>query len=263
MNVRPTIDRDRATPRDDHRILAVASGKGGVGKTWLSITLAQALAAHRKRVLVFDGDLGLANVDIQLGLMPKTDLQTVFSGQVPLKAAVMPYKLGDFDLIAGRSGSGGLASLPMDRLEALGDRLVRLADEYDHVLIDLGAGIEKTVRQLARPASTILVVTNEEPTSLTDAYAFIKLTARDRPGADIRIVVNTAQSSGAGEHTYGTLAKACENFLKFTPPLAGIIRRDPHVPDSIRHQTPLLSRHPNSIAASDVEAIVARLTERK
>ncbi len=259
MNVRPTIDPNAARRRDDHRILAVASGKGGVGKTWLSITIAQALAQLGKRILVFDGDLGLANVDIQLGLMPETDLQSVFTGRTGLKAAVMPYKLGGFNLIAGRSGSGGLASLPMPRLEVLCERLAALAEEFDHVLIDLGAGVEKTVRQLARPASTILVVTTDEPTSLTDAYAFIKLTARDYPSADMRIVVNMAQSTGAGEHTYRTLAKACENFLKFTPPLAGVIRRDAHVPDCIRHQTPLLSRHPNSEAAGDVEAIVARL----
>ena len=262
MNVRPTIDRNAAGSHNDARILAIASGKGGVGKTWLSISLAQALAQHDRRVLVFDGDLGLANVDIQLGLMPETDLQSVFAGRTGLKAAVMPYKLGGFDLIAGRSGSGGLASLPMERLEALCERLAGLAQDYDHVLIDLGAGVEKTVRQLARPASSILVVTTDEPTSLTDAYAFIKLTARDQPGADMRIVVNMAQSIGAGERTYGTLVKACQNFLKFTPPLAGIIRRDSHVPDCIRHQTPLLSRHPNSEAAGDVEAIVARLLER-
>ncbi len=263
MNVRPTIDRNAATPRDDNRILAIASGKGGVGKTWLSITLAQAFARRSKRVLVFDGDLGLANIDIQLGLMPETDLQSVFAGRTGLKAAVTPYKQGGFDLIAGRSGSGGLASLPMDRLEALCDRLVALAEDYDHVLIDLGAGVEMSVRQLARPASTILVITTDEPTSLTDAYAFIKLTARDHPGADMRIVVNMAQSTGAGEHTYGTLAKACHNFLKFTPPLAGIVRRDAHVPDCIRHQTPLLSRHPNSEAAGDVESIVERLVRQK
>ena len=262
MNVRPTIDRGAASRRDDQRILAVASGKGGVGKTWLSITLAQAFARRGKRVLVFDGDLGLANIDIQLGLMPETDLQAVFDGRAGLKAAVMPYRQGGFDLIAGRSGSGGLASLPMERLEALCERLVVLAEDYDHVLIDLGAGVEKSVRQLARPASIILVITTDEPTSLTDAYAFIKLTARDQPGADMRIVVNMAQSIGAGEHTYGTIAKACRNFLKFTPPLAGIVRRDAHVPDCIRHQTPLLSRHPNSEAAGDVESIVARLLER-
>lgn len=261
MNVQPTIGGNSARPRSDRRILALASGKGGVGKTWLSITLAQALARRGKRVLVFDGDLGLANIDIQLGLMPETDLQAVFSGRTGLKAAVMPYPLGGFDLIAGRSGSGGLASLPKERLEALCERLVTLAEDYDHVLIDLGAGVEKSVRQLARPASTILVVATDEPTSLTDAYAFIKLTARDQPGADMRIIVNMAQSTGAGEHTYGTLAKACRNFLKFTPPLAGIVRRDAHVPDCIRHQTPLLSRHPNSQAAGDVEAIVARFLE--
>ena len=261
MNVTPMIDPSAVPAPSDRRIIAVASGKGGVGKTWLAITLAQMLARQGRRTLLFDGDLGLANVDIQLGLMPDTDLQTVFMGQMALTDAILKHDETGFDIIAGRSGAGGLARLPIERLDALGERLVDLAPAYDHVLIDLGAGIETTVRRLVRPAGTILVVTNEEPTSLTDAYAFIKLTVRDQPGADIRIVVNMAPSAAAGEHAYRTLVKACENFLKFTPKLAGIVRRDPRVPDCIRHQTPLLARFPNCEAAEDVAAIVQGLTD--
>ncbi|MDH3236281.1 MAG: MinD/ParA family protein [Alphaproteobacteria bacterium] len=261
MNVTPMIDPGAVPAPSDRRIIAVASGKGGVGKTWLAITLAQTLARQGRRTLLFDGDLGLANVDIQLGLMPDTDLQTVFTGQMALTDAILKHDETGFEIIAGRSGAGGLARLPIERLDALGERLVDLAPAYDHVLIDLGAGIETTVRRLVRPAGTILVVTNEEPTSLTDAYAFIKLTVRDQPGADIRIIVNMAPSAAAGEHAYRTLVKACENFLKFTPKLAGIVRRDPRVPDCIRHQTPLLARFPNCEAAEDVAAIVQGLTD--
>jgi flagellar biosynthesis protein FlhG len=261
MNVSPMVNPNAAPAPSDKRIIAIASGKGGVGKTWLAITLAQTLARQGRRTLLFDGDLGLANVDIQLGLMPETDLQSVFTGHMALTDVIETHAETGFDIIAGRSGAGGLARLPIERLDALGERLVSLAPAYDHVLIDLGAGIETTVRRLVRPAGTVLVVTNEEPTSLTDAYAFIKLTVRDQPASDIRIVVNMAPSKGAGEHAYRTLVKACENFLKFTPKLAGIVRRDARVPDSIRHQAPLLSRFPNCEAAEDVAAVVQGLSD--
>ncbi len=246
---------------NDRKIIAVASGKGGVGKTWLAITLAHALARGGHRTLLFDGDLGLANVDIQLGLVPQHDLQAVLAGRLTLKQALTDYREGGFDIIAGRSGAGSLAALPPERLEALGDRLVALAEGYDHVVLDLAAGLEHTVRYLTRPAASCLVVTTDEPTALTDAYAFIKLTARDFPTTAQQVVVNMAASKQAGERTYRTLLKACENFLKLRPPLAGIVRRDDKVRESIRRQVPVLVRYPSTAAAQDVEALARRLSE--
>jgi len=241
------------------RIIAVASGKGGVGKTFFSITLSHAIARRGQRALLFDGDLGLANVDIQLGLMPQYDLGSVIAGKMSLNQAAMRYEAGGFDVIAGRSGSGSLANIPLSRLQILGEDLALLAARYDRIILDLGAGVEKSVRQLARAADTIVVVTSDEPTSLTDAYAFIKITAMERANADIRIVVNASNSTREGERTYQTLFKACQGFLKISPPLAGIVRRDARVRESIRHQTPILTRSPSSEAAIDVEAIADRL----
>ena len=240
-------------------MLAVASGKGGVGKTWLSVTLSQCLARGGKRVLLFDGDLGLANVDIQLGLHPDNDLGGVLDDSYALKDAAIAHPSGGFDVIAGRSGTGSLANIPAGRLQQLMDDLAALAPAYDRVILDLGAGLDRTVRQLAGLARTSLVVATDEPTSLTDAYAFIKLAHMQDPKADLRIVVNMATSPAEGERTYATLLKACESFLKISPPLAGVIRRDPKVKDSIRHQVPILTRHPNSEAAQDIEALVNRL----
>ena len=261
MNTPPQTPASRASDVDPltHRVIAVASGKGGVGKTWFSITLTHALARHGLNPLLFDGDLGLANVDIQLGLMPKYDLFGVISGRLTLAQAKTHSDEGDFDVIAGRSGSGSLSSVPASRLNALGNDLVRLTGSYDRVLLDLGAGVDRTVRELTANAGCCLVVTTDEPTSLTDAYAFIKVICTDRPRSDLRVVVNMVNSPQDGERTYKTLLKACEGFLKISPPLAGIVRRDPKVADSIRHQTPLLTRHPNSEAAQDVEAIARRL----
>ncbi len=241
---------------------AIASGKGGVGKTWFAITLAHALARQGQRTLLFDGDLGLANVDIQLGLMPKHDLGGVLSGRLTLNQAAMAYDDGGFDVIAGRSGSGRLANLPPSRLRLLGDDLALLAAAYDQVILDLGAGVERTVRQLTDNAGTCIVLTTDEPTSLTDAYAFVKVTHMDRPGTDIRIVVNMANSTREGERTYNTLNKACEGFLKMSPPLLGVVRRDTKVRESIRNQVSLLTRFPNTEAATDVEAIARKLSDQ-
>ena len=138
-----------ATPRSVRRgknMIAVASGKGGVGKTWFSITLAHALSGYKQKTLLFDGDLGLANIDIQLGLMVKDDLGSVIAGSKTLNQVIHHCDRTRFDIIAGRSGSAGLASMPIGRLQILGEDLSLLASSYNKVILDMGAGVEKPVR---------------------------------------------------------------------------------------------------------------------
>ena len=243
------------------RITAIASGKGGVGKTWLAITLSHALARAGQRVLLFDGDLGLANVDIQLGLMPEQDLGAVVASGADVGAAVTHVDSTGFDVIAGKSGSGALSSLTRQEVASLRQGVLDIAPRYDDVIVDIGAGIDTTQLLLASIGGTVLVVVTDEPTSLTDAYAFIKVASRLMPRPDMRVVVNMASSRTEGERTYGTLKRACESFLKFSPPLAGIIRRDAKVKDAIRYQTPFLTRHPNADAAADVEALASQLAK--
>ncbi|MDC0989140.1 P-loop NTPase [Rhodospirillales bacterium] len=242
-----------------HQKIAIASGKGGVGKTWLSITLCHALANKGKKVLLFDGDLGLANVDIQLGLMPKHDLGGVLAGRLPLNQATTAYSDGGFDIIAGRSGSGNLADIATSRLRSLSEDITLLSASYDQVVFDLGAGVERTVRSLANQVDVVFVVTTDEPTALTDAYAFIKLTHIERPNLELKVIVNMANSTKEGERTYNTILKACEGFLKFSPALAGVVRRDTKVRETIRNQTSILVRFPNTEAANDVRIIVDKL----
>ena len=243
------------------RIFAVASGKGGVGKTWLAITLAHALARMGERVLLFDADFGLANVDVQLGLRPARDLEWVIAGRAGLAETVLHHG-GGFDILAGRSGSGALAALEPAALERVTAMLAQAREQYDVVLLDLGAGLDRAVRRLAVVADRLLVVATDEPTSLTDAYAVLKLHAADGGGA-AWVVVNQAASLAAGERTFATLARACSSFLGRAPGRAGVIRRDPHVADAIRRQTLLLIRHPSTAAAVDVEAIAAEMLAPK
>lgn len=242
------------------RIVAIASGKGGVGKTWFAITLSHCLSQGNSSALLFDADLGLANVDVQLGLMPKHDLGTVLGGRATLETACIRHPEG-FDILAGRSGSGDLAtldSMAQDRVQQL---LHRAASRYDNVIVDLGAGLDPFVRSISAMADIVLVVATDEPTSLTDAYAVLKLHQRDTsPRAPTsRIVVNQATSQVAGDKTYSSLARASQSFLGHTPKLAGIIRRDDRVRDAIRRQTLLAIRHPASHAWQDVHALAAAL----
>jgi flagellar biosynthesis protein FlhG len=242
-------------PSDRTQFIAIASGKGGVGKTWLAITLSHAFTRSGFRVLLFDADLGLANVDVQLGLTPGRDLGSVLSGRMTISDAVIRHDATGLDVLAGRSGSGALSDLPAERLELLLAKLRAEAAGYDAVLLDLGAGVDRIVRQLAAWSDLLLLVATDEPTSLTDAYALLKLHTSDQPDGNVMVVINQAQSVAAGHQTFTTLRRASMAFLHRELPLAGVIRHDPKVRDAIRHQTSLLLRHPNCIAAQDVEVL--------
>jgi flagellar biosynthesis protein FlhG len=241
------------------RTIAVASGKGGVGKTWFAITLAHALAREGQRVLLFDADLGLANVDIQLGLAPPEDLGGVLAGRATLADAIVRHGDGGFDIIAGRSGSGAFATLEPAALERILGELGAQVTRYETVLLDLGAGLDTRVRRMSAWADTLLVVATDEPTSLTDAYAVLKLYAADRPQGDPRVVVNQALTHLAGKRTFATLERACLTFLGRAPALAGVVRRDDRVRDAIRRQTLLQRRYPSAPACMDVEVLAGSL----
>jgi flagellar biosynthesis protein FlhG len=243
-------------------IIAVASGKGGVGKTWLSITLAHLIARSGRRVLLVDGDIGLANVDVQLGLTPQKDIASALAGRHTLAEAVTRYEAGGFDILAGRSGSASLASLTLDRLKLFSAALTELQKDYDILLLDLGAGVEAQVRALAALASRCVVVITDEPTSLTDAYAFIKLMQNESKPPEMEVVVNQAATQKEGEGTFQALSRACVNFLNLSPRLLGVIRRDGKVKESIRRQTSLIARAPQSTAATDAAAIAIKLMQR-
>ena len=236
-------------------IIAVASGKGGVGKTWFSISLSQAMAKRGNKVLLFDGDLGLANVDVQLGLMPRHDLSAQMRSGMPMKNIVTHFETGNFDVIAGRSGAASLASIPLQQIAKMSLDLMEISPSYDVVVIDLGAGIDRTVRQLAAVAGNTIIVLNDEPTSMTDAYAYIKLSHNTGDQQNIQLLVNSAQSHEEGKKTYQTIGKACQTFLGVTPPLLGIIRMDKKVKETIKRQIPILTNFPGTDAAQDVESI--------
>jgi flagellar biosynthesis protein FlhG len=240
------------------RVIAVASGKGGVGKTWFAITLAHALAQRGRRVVLLDADLGLANVDVQLGVAPPHDLGAVLTARATPEQALVAHEAG-FHLLAGRSGSGALAGLEGDPLAVALGLPRRLSASFQAVVVDLGAGIGAAQRRILATADLPLVLATDEPTSLTDAYAVLKLLAHDAPGRVPHLVVNMAGGIIAGERVHAILDAVTRRFLGRGLQLAGIVRRDPKVADAIRAQAPLLTRHPTSGAGGDVMAIAAWL----
>ena len=244
------------------RIRVIASGKGGVGKTFLSIALAHALARRGQKLLLFDGDLGLANIDIQLGLHDSPDIGQYFAGKgVSLGSLITRYAPGGFDIIAGRSGSGSLATLSPGRVQQLRHDLGGLAARYDQILLDLGAGIDRTVQLLAGDAYEALIITDEEPTALADAYALVKILHRQHRELRQRIIVNRASSVRHGERTLRALRETCRQFLKFVPEAGGVIQADKAIPAAIRARTPLAPDGSNVSAARSIRQIAETLID--
>lgn len=255
----PPAPRTRAAT-----ILAVASGKGGVGKTWLSTTLACAFGRAGQRALLVDCDLGLANVDVQLGIRPQADVHSVVRGFLELDAAVTPVlggpgRQGGFDLIAGHSGSGALGAIKLEDVARIANGLTKLAPHYDRIILDLAAGIDPGVLRFARAADKLVLITTEEPTALTDAYAMVKVLRLQGAAVVPHVIVNMAENRSKGRKVFDQFSMACHEYLGFKPKFAGVICRDPRVPDSIRAQTPLCQRHPQSQAFEDVIRIVEAL----
>jgi len=254
--------------RSAGRILAIASGKGGVGKTMLSIAMARAFSQLGERCLLMDGDLGMANIDVQLGLQPNSDISSVINGRVAISDATCPAmggatQSGGFDVISGRSGSGALANLSGPGLTKLATGVAALALSYDRAILDLAAGADRATIRLALTADDVVIVLNDEPTSLTDAYAFVKTLRLHDDGASPLVVINNAPDMNAANEAFSAFRKTCEAFLSFTPTLAGIVRRDPTVPAAIRTQTCVSLRAPQCDAAKDIQSLAGSLSRGK
>ncbi|WP_084420012.1 nucleotide-binding protein [Henriciella litoralis] len=267
-----SMDRSNRLPKTPQRrvepgtIIAVASGKGGVGKTFMSITLASAFANLGERTLLVDGDLGLANVDVQLGIAPETDLAAVIAGWIELEDAVINVDggagKGGFDVLPGRSGSGALAELSPEEVARLAAGLSSLSLQYDKIVLDLGAGIEANCMRLARAADKALMVITDDPSSMTDGYAFIKVLRGYAPDVEQHIAINQAPNRATGQQTYEAIAMACRQFLGFRPTLAGVVMRDEKVREAVRRQRTLISTDPKAQPIQDAIAIAQTFVTR-
>ncbi len=233
---------------DPVQVIAVTGGKGGVGKTSVAVNLAAALAAQGERVLLFDGDLGLANVDVLMGLTPRHTLEHVLDGRCTLEEAIVQSPAG-FAVIPGASGVSRLAGLSTAEHLGLVQAFSHLTAGLDVLIVDTAAGISDSVRQFCQAAQNVLVVLRDEPASLTDAYALIKVLHRSHGVRRFRILANMSAAPGAGEALFRKLERVTSRFLDVVLDYAGEIPEDSFVRAAIREQRCVVQAYPSSPAA--------------
>lgn len=247
---------------DRARVLAVTSGKGGVGKTSLVANLAVALSGRGRQVVVLDADFGLANLDILLNLNPARNLGHLLRGEA--RPEEIPVEvLPGLRVIPGASGVEELADLDPAARERLVAEAGRLAAGAEFFLIDTAAGIGRNVVDLCAAAREVWVVTNAEPTALTDAYGLIKVLWAREPEARVGVVVNSADDEAAARAVFGRLDEVVRRFLGRAVEWAGYVVRDEHVARAARRQAAFVSAFPRSPAARCVQALADRLLGRE
>jgi flagellar biosynthesis protein FlhG len=239
-------------------VIAVTSGKGGVGKSNIAVNLAIKLATSGKEVVLLDADLGLANADVLCNIDLPSNLSHFIARRKEL-AEVMVEAPGGFRLIGGASGLARMADLSdLDR-QRLVTALADLELRTDVIVIDTGAGISPNVLSFTRGADQILVVTTPEPTAITDAYAVIKVISRESPDRPISLLVNQAQRPDEGRLVYERIAKVAKQFLSVQVLDAGFVPSDPEVPAAVRRRTPFLIASPRCPASQALGQLAMRL----
>jgi flagellar biosynthesis protein FlhG len=242
------------------RTLAITSGKGGVGKTFVTANLAAALAARGERVLVLDADLGLANLDVVLNLHPKLTLHDVFTEKCTLEQAIVPAP-GGFSVLLAGSGMVEYSRLTPEVREKLLKIVDQVKPRYDWILIDTGAGISDVVLYSVSLAAQVLVVATPEPTSLTDAYATIKVLALQQERAVIGLVVNQVSRSGEAKGICTQLGNVLARFVAgaFKLELWGEVLADTTVRQAVLRRQLLAEHYPASDAAQGIKALAGKL----
>ena len=242
------------------RVVAVTSGKGGVGKTNVTANLAVALAHLGRRVMVLDADLGLGNLDVLLGLTPKFSLADVLSGQRRLREVLVPGPGGITVLPAG-SGFQNLTALSDHQIRELQSEMDELQEETDILLIDTGAGIGRNVTSFATMAQDIIVVAAPEPTSLTDAYALMKVLSTQYGERRFRLLVSMTRTPTDGQDVYRKLSLVAERFLHISINFLGSVPFDPRLAEAVCQQRPLVELYPQSKAAQAFLGLAHDLAE--
>jgi len=248
------------------RITAITSGKGGVGKTFVSANLAAALARQGEKVLVLDADLGLANLDVVLNLYPKITLHDVFTGKSSLDEAILPAP-GGFSVLLAGSGMVEYSRMTPEVREQLQKVIAEVAPRYDRVLLDTGAGISDVVLYTVSLADSVLIVATPEPTSLTDAYATIKVLATTQGRREVQLLVNQTRKPGDGRNVRAQLQQVLDRFV--TPAvgaplkldLIGEVPADAAVREAVQRRQLLLDSMPGALASQAVVAVASRLID--
>lgn len=240
------------------RIVAITSGKGGVGKSNIAVNLAIRLTKMGRKVVLLDADLGTANADVLCNISPGGDLAHVVAGRRTLTEAMVEAP-GGFRLIPGASGLARMAAMGEYERSRLVQQLSELEEDYDLILVDTGAGVSPNVLSFALGADQLLVVTTPEPTSVADAYAVIKIVARQRADADVRILVNMVVDADEGRSVFKRIDAVCRRFLGLSTRYAGHVSTDPRVPMAVRRRRPFILESPNCDASTCIGQLAHRM----
>ena len=242
------------------QVLTITSGKGGVGKTNISANLAIQLASQGHRTCLFDADLGLANVNILLKLYPEHDLEDVLFGDGNLEDILIKEHYG-VDIIPGSSGVEKLADLDQGQMDQMLEAFAQLED-YDYILFDTSAGISRNVMSFCMAASQVILVITPEPTSLTDAYALLKVLAHNGYTKPVMVVVNLPKNVRIAKLAYNKLKDTVEKFLPISIRPLGTVFHDPEVVEAVKDQEPFLLRTPQSLAAKCIQRLAGQLIKK-
>ncbi|MGV6813991.1 MAG: AAA family ATPase [Phycisphaerales bacterium] len=249
-------------------VVAIASGKGGVGKTTTSVNLSIALAKHNRRAILLDADLGLANADVLCGLMPKARLESAVGDEASFTLEDLAIDApGGFRLIPGSVGIGRVGELDETERSVLLDRLNDLHQYNDVIMIDTSAGLGPSVTAFIDAADACLMVVTPEPTSIADAYALIKVLVSqqaENPQAKLptlALIVNQAINEKEAQAVHTRISGVCDRFLGYQLPMIGYVRRDKKVIKAIKARTPYMLAAPKCSASRDMGELAASLID--
>ena len=241
------------------RVIALTSGKGGVGKTNVTVNLGIGLAKLGSRVILFDADLGLANVEVVLGLAPRYTLYDFLYRGKTLRDILLPGP-NNIKIISGGSGLLELANLNNQDIIRLRDAVKEFQNDVDYVLVDTGAGLNKNVLAFVAAAQEVVVVVTPEPTSVTDAYGLIKVLAKFNTHSEVKIIINRVQKKQEAEETFRKLQVTAQHFLpNISIKRLGAIPEDAAVVKAVKKQQPFITLYPDSAAGAAVRESAAKL----
>ncbi|MFD1990902.1 MinD/ParA family protein [Paenibacillus nicotianae] len=239
------------------KFITITSGKGGVGKSNFTLNFALALQRLGRKVLVFDADIGMANIDVLMGVRSKFNLSHLLSGEKQINE-IIEKGAGSLPYIAGGSGLSSLFSLSDKDLIYFTDQIQKVATDMDYILFDTGAGLSKETLQFIMSADECIVVTTPEPTSITDAYALIKVVHGMEEDVSFKLVVNRAENEKEAVQTSDKIRLVTSRFLNLEIPLLGFVSDDSHVSQSVKKQVPFSIYSPGCLASKDIQHLAQR-----
>ncbi|MCR4739645.1 MAG: MinD/ParA family protein [Lachnospiraceae bacterium] len=263
QQLRNIIKRSEQIPMNVARVITVTSGKGGVGKSNVSINLAVQLKKLSKRVIIFDADFGLANIEVMFGAVPKHNLSDLIYQGKNIKEIITMGPM-DIGFISGGSGIAGLSNLGRDYINYLVQNLSELDSLADVIIIDTGAGISDAVIEFLVASGEVLLVTTPEPTSITDSYSLLKALNRhprfNREMTLIKVISNKVSGAEEGQQLFNKLNAVVSRYLKLPIRYLGHVPEDPQLVKAIMQQTPISIANPNAKSSMAFEALAMALT---